>query len=225
MTAGLVVAGGYSMRFGLQEKPLVGVDGDPMLARVVGSLAAVADDVVIDCRADQVAPFRTALEDLAVEPTFAVDGEPDRGPIAGLAAGLREIEDAETVVVSCDRPGVTPAVLSLLGSIRRQQDADASVPVIDGRVQPLCGAYRTDALRAAVEVAIETNERRLCSIPRDLSSHAVTERALAEVVEPAAIASVDTPLEARLWAPPERHSTDLDDALATFDSSYSLAGD
>lgn len=228
MTTGLVVAGGYSTRFGLAEKPLVEVAGEPMLARVVRTLAAVVDDVVIDCRDDQIAPFRTALEDTDVDRRFAVDDEPDRGPVAGLATGLREIDDAETVVVSCDRPGVTPALLNRLQSARREQAADAAVPVIDGRFQPLCGVYRTNSLRTAAERAIETDERRLCSIPRALSSHTVTERALADVVEPAAVASVDTPLEARLWSPPERRAGDVDEpsgVLGSLRPSDSLAGD
>lgn len=228
MAAGLVVAGGYSMRFGLAEKPLVEVAGEPMLVQIVRTLAAVVDDVVIDCRGDQIAPFRTALEDTDVDRRFAVDDEPDRGPIAGLATGLREIDDAETIVVSCDRPGVTSVLLDRLRSARRQQDADAAVPMIDGRVQPLCGAYRTDALRSAVERAIETGERRLCSIPRALSSHTVTEWALADVVEPAVVASVDTPLESRLWSPQDRRSGDSGELPEVVDSlrrSQSLAGD
>lgn len=200
MTAGLVVAGGYSTRFGVAEKPLVEVAGEAMLVRVVRSLEAVTDDVVIDCRAEQVEPFRTALEDLAVKPTFAVDDEPDRGPIAGLTNGLGQVEDDEVAVVSCDRPGVTPALLEYLRSWRRRDDVAAAVPAIDGYLQPLCGVYRTDSLRETVDEAIETGTRRCCAIPRELSSHVVTERTLDDVVEPGSIASVDTPLDARLWS-------------------------
>lgn len=225
MTAGLVVAGGYSTRFGLAEKPLVEVAGEPLLVLVVRNLDPVVDDVVIDCRADQVAPFETALAEVAIDPRYAVDDEPDRGPIAGLATGLGEIDAVETVVLSCDRPGVTPSALDRLRSSRRRQNADVAVPVLDGRVQPLCGVYRTDALRTAVERAIEAGERRLCSIPRHLSSHVVTERALADVVEPAAIASVDTPLEARLWSPPVDRPAPGDPGCDRGDVSQPFAGD
>lgn len=225
MTAGLVVAGGYSTRFGVSEKPLVEVAGEPMLARIVRSLAAVVDDVVIDCRADQIPPFQSALEEVAVEPQFAVDDQPDRGPIAGIATGLREVDAAETIVVSCDRPGVTPQLLDRLRTSRRQRRADAAVPVIDGRVQPLCGVYTTDRLQTAVDRAIAAGERRLCTIVDRLSSHAVPERALAEIVDPVAIASVDSPLDARLWSPPESNSANRDGSAAPADAARSLAGD
>lgn len=225
MTTGLVVAGGYSTRFGLAEKPLVEVAGEPMLARVVRALDAVADDVVIDCRAEQVAPFRRTLENVAVDASFAVDDEPDRGPIAGLANGLATIGDGETAVLSCDRPGVTPAVLEHLRSVRRREDVAAAVPAIEGHLQPLCGIYRTAALRDAVQGALATGERRLCSIPRELRRQVVTERALADVVDPSTIASVDTPLEAGLWSSSAEHAgSPVEDAGRT-DVPRSLAGD
>lgn len=225
MTAGLVVAGGYSTRFGLAEKPLVPIDGERMLVRVVRALDRVADDVVIDCRADQVEPFRNALETVAVEPSFAVDEQPDGGPIAGLANGLAAIDDDEIAVLSCDRPGVTPGVLDRLRSRRRREDLDVAVPTIDGHVQPLCGVYRTEGIREAVDEALATGERRLCAIPRDLASCAVTERALADVVDPAAIASVDTPLEARLWPPSGEQVSAWEETPEEAASPRSLAGD
>lgn len=225
MTAGLVVAGGYSTRFGIVEKPLVEVGGEAMLVRVVRTLDAIVDDIVIDCRADQVSPFRAALQDEHVEPTYAIDDDPDRGPIAGLANGLASIDASEATVLSCDRPGVTPALLASLRFCRRHEDVDVAVPALDGFLQPLCGVYRTDALRTAVESALATGNRRLCGIPRELTSTVATERALADVVDPAAISSVDTPVEAQLWSVPVEASSARSESRARRDASRSLAGD
>lgn len=210
MTVGLVVAGGFSMRFGIAEKALVEVGGETMLSRIVGTLERTVDDVVIDCRAEQVEPFRTALsaaEAVDGSPTFAVGNEPDAGPVAGLANGLSTIEARETIddetaiVVSCDRPGITPALLEHLGACRRRYGVEAALPVVDGFLQPLCGVYRIDALAESVRTARDSDVRRLISIPRSLSRHRVTERALADVVDPAALASVDTPLDAAMYTP------------------------
>jgi len=205
MPTGLVVAGGYSTRCGLAEKALLEVGDEPMLRRVVEALDPVVEDVVIDCRADQVAPFETALERSPVEPRFVVDGEPDAGPIAGLATGFAAVESAETVVVSCDRPGVTPALFDQLLRTRREADVAAALPAVDGCLQPLCGVYRTAALRDAVRAAVRAGDRRLCRIPRGLSRSVVSGEALAAVVEPTALRSVDTHLEARLHR--ARHPT------------------
>lgn len=216
MTAGLVVAGGYSMRFGLAEKGLVEIDGEPMLARVVGALETVVEDVVVDCRADQVAPFESALassDSVDGSPTFAIDEEPDAGPIAGIANGLsaivesggsrvgddvqpRETEAGEVLLVSCDRPGISPELLRSLSDRRRRHDVDVVLPAVDGYLQPLCGAYRVDALAGAVADARASGERRLLSVPASLSKQVVSERSLEEIVESSAVASVDTPLDA-----------------------------
>lgn len=225
MTAGLVVAGGYSTRFGPAEKPLVEVGGEAMLVRVVRALDPVVDDVVIDCRTDQVAPFETALANVAVDPRYAVDDEPDRGPIAGLATGLGPIDEAETIVLSCDRPGVPTALLVTLRALRRRRGAAVAVTSLDGRVQPLCGAYRTDDLRSAVDDALARDERRLRSIPHRLPGHVVPERGIAEVVDPAAIASVDSPLAARLWSSSGERSGDGEEPAAPTVPPRSLAGD
>lgn len=215
MPVGLVVAGGYSMRFGIAEKALVAVGGEPMLARVVGALEAVTDEIVVDCREDQVAPFENALatsDRVEALPTFVVDDEPDAGPVAGLANGLAAIgpdgaldsqspADAEEVIVaSCDRPGITPELLARLCDCRRREDVAVALPSLDGHLQPLCGAYRTDALADALAAAQVADERRLVTIPKSLSRHVVTDRSLADAVEPISIESVDTPLDARVRA-------------------------
>lgn len=225
MTAGLVVAGGYSTRFGLAEKPLVEVGGEPMLARVVRALDPVVDDVVIDCRADQVAPFETALAEVAADPRYAPDDDPDRGPIAGIACGLREIDAAETIVLSCDRPGVSATLLVALRALRRRFGAAVAVPSVDGHVQPLCGVYRTGDLRNAVDDALARDERRLRSIPHELSGYVVPERGIAEVADPAAIRSVDSALEARLWRSGEDRAGPGEDPTAPTDGPRRLAGD
>ena len=201
MTAGIVVAGGYSTRFGLAEKGLVEVGDEPMLAHVVRAIGAVSDAVVVDCRAEQLPAFEAAIDasDVPIRPRFVVDDAPDEGPIAGLATALDAFDSArhrEAVVASCDRPGVTPAVYEVLTTRRRLATADAAIPERDGLAQPLCGVYRTERLTAAVEAARRAGDRRLLGVPRALDVETVPERALAARCPQARIESVDTPLEA-----------------------------
>lgn len=198
MTVGLVVAGGYSARFGVAEKALVEVDEEPMLWRAVSTLAPLVDAVVVDCRSDQVEPFRRALAPLPCEPRFAVDAEPDAGPVAGLETGLeaarRTGSHSEVLVSSCDRPGVTTAALRALRERRWGADVAAAVPTVDGHVQPLCGSYRFRALLDACRAVRSGGGRRLCSVTCRLCHLAVPASDLAD--DPAAFRSVDTALEA-----------------------------
>ena len=84
--AGVVVAGGRSTRMGDREKAVVEVAGRPLVARVAEALSAVADELVVNCRPDQRDAIATALQ--GHDPVFAIDEDPDRGPVAGIATGL-----------------------------------------------------------------------------------------------------------------------------------------
>lgn len=199
MTAGLIVAGGYSTRFGIAEKALADAGREPMLRRAVRALDPLVEDVVIDCRSDQVDPFTTALEPLASDPVFAVDPEPDGGPIAGLANGLttvRELGNYEDVLVlSCDRPGVTTDALERLHGRRIGADVAAAVPSIDGQIQPLCGSYRTEALYDACLATLAAGTRQLTHVPHRLCHLAVPSDAVSDGGDGRQLRSVDSPAE------------------------------
>lgn len=198
MTVGIVVAGGYSTRFGVDDKALVEVGGEPMLRRAVRALSPLVDAVVVDCRDDQLEPFRRALAPLPCQPRFAVDPEPDAGPVAGLAAGLETAAatgpHSEAFLLSCDRPGVTADALRRLRDRRWAADVAAAVPTIGGHVQPLCGSYRFRALRDACRAVRTDGDGRLTTVTCRLCHLAIPGSALVD--DPTALRSVDTSLEA-----------------------------
>ncbi|PSP45582.1 molybdenum cofactor guanylyltransferase, partial [Halobacteriales archaeon QH_10_70_21] len=59
--AGVVVAGGRSTRMGDREKAVVELAGQPLVARIADRLAAVTDEFVVNCRADQREAIAAAL--------------------------------------------------------------------------------------------------------------------------------------------------------------------
>ena len=142
---GVVLAGGYSTRFGDIDKALAEVDGLPMLVRVVNRLAAVSDRIVISCRDDQQTAFDHALSthDPDVPVRFALDADPDRGPVAGIAYSFTQIESTYAAVVACDMPFVEPAFLAFL--FDQVVGHDAAVPELnDGHRQPAQAVYHVD---------------------------------------------------------------------------------
>lgn len=197
MTAGIVIAGGRSTRFDDGDKALATVGGVPMLRRVVDGLVPLVDRVVVSARPDQRSAFASVLGDVDCRLDYAVDRQPDGGPVAGLAAALGAVDDAEAVLVlACDLPLVRTAALR---ELRAQLDGgdsgtshtdghtpDCVVPRVEGRRQPLCGAYRRAALAAAID-ALET--------PRDASLTAVLEGLDAASVEAACLPNGATVFE------------------------------
>ncbi len=156
---GVVLSGGYSSRFGDADKAVSDLAGTPMIRRVVDRIESVVDDLVINCRAEQVAAIRTALEGVP-DVSFAVDPIPDRGPMAGIVTGLRATETPSAFVVACDMPFVEPALVDHL--FERVGGHDAAVPRLDDQwFQTTQAVYRVDPMVDACERALERDARRI----------------------------------------------------------------
>ncbi|WP_435361146.1 molybdenum cofactor guanylyltransferase [Haloarchaeobius sp. DFWS5] len=171
--AGLVLAGGFSTRFGDADKAVADYDGEPMVRRVVDRLSRVTDGVVVNCRAEQVPALREALagrDDVAL----AVDPAPDAGPMAGIWAGLRVIRAPYTAVVACDMPAVDPAFLELLFERAAGHDG-ALVRTDDGWFQTTQAVYRTEAMRAGCEAALGGDDARILAALDGLALTELTE--------------------------------------------------
>ena len=147
--AGLVLAGGYSTRFGEHDKALARLDGQPLLMHVVEGLAPAVDDVVVNCRQDHLSSFCLVLRaaPVDVDVAFAPDPVPDKGPAAGLATGLREVSTPYVAVVAADMPFVDPEFFDDLFDLATE--SDGSVPHIGGHAQPMHTVYRTAAAHSA----------------------------------------------------------------------------
>jgi molybdenum cofactor guanylyltransferase len=137
--AAVVLAGGRSSRMG-SPKALLDWHGTPLLRRVVGILQRVADPVVVVHAAGQeLPPLPPGVE-------LRIDANPGRGPLEGIAAGMRALDGRAEVafVSSTDVPLLHPAFVR---SVAAAVDGnDAALPVADGHNHPLAAAYRLSLL-------------------------------------------------------------------------------
>ncbi|MTV25131.1 NTP transferase domain-containing protein [Nitriliruptoraceae bacterium ZYF776] len=182
---GVVLAGGGSRRFGGDKRRHL-VDGVPMLRRAVDAATSVATDVVV-----AVSPAHPLPGDVALPPgvRVVVDEVPDAGPLGGLAVGLGAVDAEVVVVVGADHPFVAPATLeALVAAVARSRDLDAAIVVVDGRRQPLLGAYRRDA-GAIARRLLAAGERRALALLDHLAVVELTDAPGAR----AAAHDVDTP--------------------------------
>ncbi|WP_160133885.1 molybdenum cofactor guanylyltransferase [Halococcus salsus] len=159
MRAGVILAGGFSTRFGETDKVLADVAGVPMVRRVATRLDGVVDELVVNCRAAQVDGIERALSGTTVE--FAVDPTPDEGPLAGIRTGLTATDATYAAVVAADMPLVDPGFVSFL--FERARGHDAAVPRWEGRLQPTHAVYRRAAMVEAATWALANGDRRLVS--------------------------------------------------------------
>lgn len=142
--AAIVLAGGRSERMG-EDKAGIAWGGTTLLGRAVAELAGIGVVVVVR------APGQ-ALPALPPAVIVTEDAHPDRGPLQGLASGLRAVGAGATAFVcAVDMPlmdaGFATRVLESIDG-----DVDAAVPVVGGVPQPLAAAYRSEVADRAEEL-------------------------------------------------------------------------
>lgn len=157
----VVLAGGRSRRFGEEDKALATLVDRPMIRHVVDRLDPIVDELVINCRADQRPDLAAALPGEAAPDRYAVDPEPDRGPMAGIATGLAALERAPVaIVVACDMPFVDRGVITFL--FDSLGSADAVVPQVEGEwLETTHAVYRRDPMIAAAREGLAAGEERI----------------------------------------------------------------
>ncbi|MFB6302821.1 MAG: molybdenum cofactor guanylyltransferase [Haloferacaceae archaeon] len=171
MGGGVIVAGGRSTRFGDADKAVAELAGTPLIRRVADRLASVVDGVVVNCRGDQRDAIDDALSGFDRPVSFALDPEPDLGPMAGMATGLEAVGSEYALVVACDMPFVDPAFVDYL--FERADGHDAAVPRPDEWFQTTQAVYRADPMVDACERALDAGERRIVKPLFDLDYEVV----------------------------------------------------
>ncbi|MFK5633582.1 molybdenum cofactor guanylyltransferase [Ornithinimicrobium sp. LYQ103] len=162
----LVLAGGRGERLGGQDKAAIVVAGRTLLDRVLDAAQTLGGRTVVVGHGPVPAGVVRTLED-----------PPDGGPVAGIAAGLAALDDADpassddaaarpaaadwVAVVAVDQPGATPALVALhtaLGSL--PTDGVDALSHVDGtgHRQWLLALYRRAALDAALAALPEARD-------------------------------------------------------------------
>jgi molybdopterin-guanine dinucleotide biosynthesis protein A len=170
----VVLGGGRSTRFEGGDKLLADLAGEPLLRRTVARLAPAVGAVVVNCRADQRDALGAALEGVAPDVTFAVDPDPDAGPMAGIRTGLRAVDAEFALVVAGDMPFVAPGLVEHL--FARAGGHDAAVPRVDEWFQTTQAVYRAEAMADACDRALERGDTKILA-PLEALDWSVVEEA------------------------------------------------
>lgn len=183
--AAIVLAGGMSQRMGT-PKALLDWHGTPLVHRVAGILTRICDPVIVVAAAGQALPLPPGVE-------VAVDASPGRGPLEGIAAGVRALGGRTHAVflAATDLPLLDPAsVAHLLHSL---PGYDAAVVVAGGHDQLLAAAYEARLLARAPEL-LAAGRPRVAAL---LDGARVNRLPADDVGEPDSFRNANTPQEYR----------------------------
>ncbi len=165
-----ILAGGRSARLRGLAKGWLEVGGVPIVVRTRGLLEALSDDVFVVANDDRY----DALGLRVVPDQAAWLGA---GPLGGLLSALEAAREPDLLVVACDLPALSPALLALLCAAPA---AEAVVPRAAGHAEPLVARYARTA-RLAIRRHLALGERKMTSFFADLTVCWLEEPALRAV--------------------------------------------
>lgn len=153
-TAGIVLAGGLSRRFG-SPKAFAEWEGRPFYEWSLEALSPFCEDCIVVTRPELVDRFPESM-------LVTTDREPfvGQGPIAGILSGMERLPAERYLVLPCDMPFMTADV------IRRLLDCHSSgvtAVVLDGKLHPLVSVWDAVVLPDLRE-ALENGRRRVMDV-------------------------------------------------------------
>ena len=151
-----ILAGGRATRLGGADKASLRIGGRRIIDRQLEAIAALTPRIG-DLRIVANDPARYADLGVRVVPDVVAGA----GPLGGLYTALADARHARVLVLACDLPFVTAALLERLEiESRTGQEVDAVVPRSRRGLEPLCAVYRS-ACAAAARACIDRGELRM----------------------------------------------------------------
>ena len=143
-----ILIGGDSSRMG-SDKATFEVDGVPMATRVAQAARQAGADEILLIGGTQARAKK-------LEGTWKKDAFPGQGPLGGVITALKSASHDSVVVLSCDMPFITDAVVRSL--VRGLGDAQASVGRTD-RLNWLCAAWSKSECLSTLQSVWKREER------------------------------------------------------------------
>ena len=162
-----------------QDKALLQFRGDTLISHVARAVREAAGSVVLIGN-----PERYGFLGYPV----VRDRLPGRGPLGGIYTALRASTTDWNLVVACDMPGISAPVLTrLLDRSARSGGRCVTAQRNNGEWEPLCAVYHRGCL-PVLAAALREKRFKLKDLIKELDAEV-------EVVEPLALANVNTPAE------------------------------
>ncbi|WP_339252162.1 molybdenum cofactor guanylyltransferase [Sporosarcina sp. FSL W8-0480] len=153
-TAGIVLAGGLSSRFG-SPKAFAEWGGRYFYELSVDALSPLCKEIVIVTRPELLERFPEKMHVTTDVEEFA-----GQGPIAGILSGMKKVKADRYIVLPCDMPFMTADVIERLLECH---SSGVTAVVLDGKYHPLVSVWDKIVLPDLQE-ALENGRRRVMDV-------------------------------------------------------------
>ncbi|MBB4823018.1 molybdopterin-guanine dinucleotide biosynthesis protein A [Sporosarcina luteola] len=172
-TAGIVLAGGLSSRFG-SPKAFAEWDGNLFYEYSLQAISPFCEACVIVTRPELVLRFPEEMKVVTDLAPFA-----GQGPIAGILSGMESIEADRYIVLPCDMPFMEKSVIRKLVGEHR---TGATAVILDGKNHPLVSVWDGSA-RDELRKALINGRRRVMEVQEKIGVRWVDGRSLTDTPE------------------------------------------
>lgn len=139
--SGVILAGGENKRFPIL-KSLLKINGVPLIERNLELLGNICSEVIINTNFPELYSGYKHI--------MCGDVLPSRGPMSGIHSALLNSGNDNLFVIACDMPFLNLDILAYVCKRHFTSLAsgmyDATIPIYNGKLQPLCGIYRKTIL-------------------------------------------------------------------------------
>lgn len=172
--SGLILAGGEGRRMAGRDKGLISLANKPLVEYAIACLQPLVDDLSISCNRNRELYQNYQLDCIADN---LIDSGTDnteqsfQGPMAGLAAGLKNAKHEWLLVMPCDTPLMTTKLMAQLVSCIKTSGPSEEIQAIifsHQGLQPLHGLYHRSMLPIFEQCLAENKnalQRLLRSMP------------------------------------------------------------
>jgi len=156
----IVLAGGSSRRLG-KNKALVELAGRPLVLHVLERVEGLSNDIIVVVSSREQKSVLKGI--LSEHVRLIVDEERGKCPLVGALTGFKAAENRYSLLLSCDTPFLSRAILLFL--IDLSVGVDAVVPRWPNEyVEPLQAVYKTKSAYLASLRALRDNRRDMRSM-------------------------------------------------------------
>ncbi len=146
----IILSGGKNSRMG-KNKAFLTVDKRPIILRIIEQLGPLFKGITVVTNDPE--SYRQLLGVKVVTDILT-----QKGPLSGIHAGLVHSDFAANLVVACDMPFVNSGLASFL--IDASKGYDVTVPILDGKYQPLFAVYSKECI-APIEEQLNSGHYKI----------------------------------------------------------------
>jgi molybdopterin-guanine dinucleotide biosynthesis protein A len=186
MMTGVILAGGHNRTIRGKPKALLPFGTETLVERELRLMRPVCSELIVVTNDPQ--PFLRLLEP---DVRIITDFVPNRGPLAGMHAGLSLARNRDVWIVGGHMPFVSAKAAAMLQK-KKQEGHSAALPWVQGGVYPLHGVYDRSCADKTWSL-LQDGEPTLARLLKEMSWVGIRDEELkAEAVEPNFVASFNT---------------------------------